>query len=266
MGDRPKKYKLEPEPGGEFPAIGDLLTETMEEFQDNMAKYVLAGVGQFLVIMPVVFVGIFVLYFGIAIGMGVVMVCGAIIGGLLAEYVNEGLGFLVLMLTQLGSILVPILFLVAFIGGLAALLAPFNASLVRAVAGHQRGELELDFPAVFATVGKDLPKVIGAGILLGMMSTVGLMMCYFPALAVPIVFGFVAPLVALHRLGAIDGVKTALAHFMAHSSWVGTLGVVYLGLSMVAAYVPILGPAFILAFHVRAYRKVFGDGETAVLS
>ena len=40
---------------------------------------------------------------------------------------------------------------------------------------------------------------------------------------------------------------------------------VYLGLIMVGSYVPIVGPMFATAFHVRAYRGVFGDDAEPVL-
>jgi len=265
MTDKPKKYKLEPEPGGEFPDINSLFNETLAEFQDNMNVYVLAGVGQLIVIMPVVLIGVFALYAGMAVGMGGVMFLGVAVGGLLMEYVSEGLGVVVMMLTQFLAILVPIAVLLLFVQGIAAIIAPFNASLIRAVARHQRGEKELDLAGVFSSIGQDVPKVIAIGMMLSSMSMMGLCMCYLPALAVPVVFGFATSLVAIHRMSAFQGVKTAWSHFMAHLPWHATFGAIYVGLSMVAAYVPVLGPAFLLALHTRAYRKVFGDGETAVL-
>jgi hypothetical protein len=39
-----------------------------------------------------------------------------------------------------------------------------------------------------------------------------------------------------------------------------------IGLGMVASYVPVLGPIFLSALHVRAYREMFGDGEEPVLT
>lgn len=262
---KPKLYKLEPEPGGEFPELSGLFNETLEEFQDNITPYVFAGLAQFAVMLPVVFLGIFGLYFGIALGMGGTMVIGGILGGMIMEYVSEGLGLVVMLATQFVAILVPFLLIFLFIGFLAAVLAPFNASLVRAVAAHQRGQKELDFPEVFSTISQDLPKVIGAALILSGLTIVGLFMCYLPALAVPIVFGFASSLVAMHRLGPTDGVKSAFTHFSQHMNWHLTFGVVYVGMSMVAGYVPVLGPAFLLALHTRAYRKVFGDGEAPVL-
>jgi len=34
---------------------------------------------------------------------------------------------------------------------------------------------------------------------------------------------------------------------------------------MVAGYVPVVGAMFMVAFHVRAYRYLFGDGPDAVV-
>ena len=43
------------------------------------------------------------------------------------------------------------------------------------------------------------------------------------------------------------------------------MAVVSFALSMVASYVPVLGPAFLMALHVRAYRSMFGDGPEPML-
>jgi hypothetical protein len=260
-----KTYTRGPEPGGTFPSIGDLFNETVAEFSDNMSAYIMAGLGQVLVLVPVLIVGMFAIYFLMFGGMFGVILGGVGIGALLAEMVNEVLGISVIFASYLLSFLVPIVILMGGVGILITVLAPFNASLLRAVAAHQRGEKDIDIPGVFATLNQDLGNVIGVGILLGMLTVLGLSLCYLPALLVTLVLGFASARVALHRKGPFESLQTAASHFSAHISWYVTFGAVYIGLSMVATYVPILGSAFLLAFHTRAYRKVFGDGETAVI-
>ena len=259
------KFERKPESGGTFPDIGELFNETIAEFSDDMVPYVMAGVAQFVVVLPLVLFGIFGMYIGMFVGMGVIMAISAIIGGLLME-VNEALGALVMLVGQLGSMLVIPVAIFVMVGLMVGVMSPLNASLVRAAAAHQRGEKTLDFAGAFSTITQDIPRVLMAGLALAFLGMIGAMFCYLPALLVLLVFGFVSSLVALHRQRPGDAFRTALATFRANQNWHLMFGLVYIALTMAASNIPVLGSAFLLAFHTRAHRKVFGDDEEPALA
>jgi hypothetical protein len=143
-------------------------------------------------------------------------------------------------------------------------LAPFNASLMRAVAAHQRGEQTLGFSAAFSSLTKDLMTVIVTGLLLSWLTICLLMCCYVPALLVPLMLSFVGALVALHGLGVKSAFKTAFTHAKNHLGWHALYMLAHIGISIVANNIPVIGPAFMIALHVRAQRALFGDGENPV--
>lgn len=256
----------EPLPGGEAPDVGKLLNETIAEFTDDIGPYLLAGLGHTLVVMPVVFGAIILLYLGMIFGMFGGMIGIGVVGAMVGSMLGETAGGLSMLVSQLIFFLLIFLAIVAFGAGLGAVLAPFNASLTRAVAAYQRGEGELGFNAAFSTAGQDIMKVVAGAVLIASLAMVLLMFCYIPVLIVPFVFGFFSPLIYLHGLGPLDAFRTSLAHFQAHMSYHLTIAALLLVLGMVASYVPVLGPAFLSAFHVRAYRAMFGDGVEPVLA
>jgi hypothetical protein len=100
----------------------------------------------------------------------------------------------------------------------------------------------------------------------GTLTGVGLMFFILPGLAVPVVFGFATSLVFLHRQGAVQAMRTAMQHALAHLEWHTPFALLYLVMVSFGGYLPIIGPAFAIAFHVRAYRYVFGDGDEPALT
>lgn len=255
----------EPLPGGETPDVGKLLNETIAEFTDDIGPYLLAGLGHTLVVLPVVFGAIILLYLGMIFGMFGGMIGVGIVGALVGSILGETAGTLSLLVSQLLFFLLIFLAIIAFGAALGAVLAPFNASLTRAVAAYQRGEGELGFNAAFTTLGQDVVKVVLGAVLLASMAMVLLMFCYLPVLIVPLVFGFFGPMIYLHGMGPLDAFRVSIAHFRSHMSYHLTVAALGFAMGMVASYVPVLGPAFLTAFHVRAYRAMFGDGLAPVL-
>jgi hypothetical protein len=187
------------------------------------------------------------------------------VGAGIAEGVNEELGTLVALLAQLLSFVVAFGGFMLVIGAMMALLAPLNASLVRAVAEQQRGGKELELTSVFSTLTQDVMRVVSAASLVTLLGVLGAMACYLPSLLVLFAFGFVGSLVALHRLPPLEAMRANLAHARAHLQWHVMFGLLYMVVLMVGSYIPILGSMFVVAFHVRAYRTMFGDGEAPVL-
>jgi uncharacterized membrane protein len=262
----PKKgYSTDPEPGGRLPEVGQLLSETMAEFMDKIGPYILAGLGLTVVVVPIAFATIFVAYFVIFGGMLGISMVGIGVGAGIAENVNEGAGAFVMLVSQLLAIVVPLGAFVVLLMAMLALMAPLHASLVRAVAEQQRGGKELDFTSAFSTAGRDVAKVlIGAALITG-LALLGALACYVPALAVTFLFGFVGAMVALHGVAPVTAMRANLRHALDHLWWHVLFGALYLVVLMVGSYVPVLGTMFVVAFHVRAYRVIFGDGEQPAL-
>ena len=257
---KPKNYSTEPEPGGRLPDVGQLFTETMNEFMDNIGPYVLAGLGLTVVVVPITFLTIFVAYAVIFGGIFGISIVGAIAAVAAAE-VSEGLAGFVMLVFQILALVVPFGGFFLLIAGMMALLAPLNASLARAVAEQQRGGKKLDFSSTFSSITRDLVKVISVAGMMGLMTTLGALACYVPALGVLFLFGFAISMVALHRMAPVTALKANLAHAMAHLQWHVLFGALYLVVFMVGSYVPVVGSMFVVAFHVRAYRTIFGDGD-----
>jgi hypothetical protein len=254
-----KPYKTGPLPGGQLPDVGTLFSETMAEFMDNIGPYAMAGLGQMLVVFPVTFIAIFVMYGVLALGWGGSIVLTGVLSGIAAN-VSEELAELVAMFGLLGSMFVPLLLMIPLFVGIIALFAPMSASLYRAMAAHQRGEKQLELGSSFSTMGQGLVSVIVAALIVGTLAMLGAMMCYLPVIAVSILFGFTMGFVALHRVGAMQAARMSMQHALAHLNWYVMFGILSLVLGMVAYYIPVVGPMFAVSFHVRAYRSLFGDG------
>lgn len=263
-GAKPKPYKMESLPGGDLPEVGTLFNETLAEFTDNLGPYALAGLGQLVVFVPVVIVSVIAFYVVFFAGwIGTVALTG-ILGAMLSS-ISEDLAGLVMAFGSLGSMFVPLLLMIPVFLLMAAVLAPVQASLYRAVAAHQRGEKPLDFSSAFSTLTQNLSASITAAVVMTLLAAIALAMCYLPILLLPLFFGFTTTFAALHGLGGIQAARTSLQHALAHLNWHIIFALMAFVLGMFASYIPVVGPMFVLALHVRAYRYVFGDGAEPVL-
>ncbi len=255
--DKPKPYRYVREDGGKIPDVGQLLSETTAEFMDNIGPYALAGLGQLLVVLPVTFIGIIVGYiammFAMMFGMAGSTMVGAGIGGDAGGAVagvgtlaSMGLGFLALFLV---------------IGLMMAIIGPVSASLHRGVAAHQRGEKQLELSSAFSTLTQDIVSVLLVAILFGSVVTFGVFLCYLPGILAMIVFGFAGPLVYIGRRGPVASMALSMRHCVENINFYLPFGGIYFVIMMFAAYVPVIGPMYGMALHIRAYRQIFGDGE-----
>lgn len=261
----PKPYQRRV-PGGEHPEFGVLFQETVSDFQDHFADYLLAGVAQFVIVMVAVVAAVFAAY--LLMTLGIVGLTFALIA--LTAVVERTFGqdavALVLVPGQLSLVLVMLVGAAAFGGAVGAALAPMHASLVRAVAAHQRGEGKLEPAAAFSTIGERLVGAVVVGAVTATLAVGGVFLCYLPALAVPLLFGFGSTLVALHPLGGLRALAISARHTLANPSWAVPFGLLSAVLLMVSGNVPVIGPMFALSLVVRAHRYVFGDGEDPVLT
>ena len=271
MSDMPlktieKPYRLERVPGGQLPDLGKLFNATLGDVIDNLAGYGLAGLGQFVVMMPVMIVLIFVIYFGIFTFMfGGAMISG-VVGALVAQALGDDAGGAATSIGFLGTFGGMFLMIFALIGGVTAILAPLSASLYREIAAHQRGEGKLEFASAFRSAMIDVPSVVITMLLVTGLSLVGMFFCYVPGFFVSFGAMLAMGLVALHRRGPIDAIRLSFSHAMASPGWHVPFWLILLLGGMVAGYVPIIGPMFLMALHVRAHREMFGDGPEPVLT
>ncbi len=247
------------EPGGPLPPIGELLSETLADVRTHFEGYLMVGLAHWLVLVPVsvlfVFGAMLVMY--AVMGVGIVFSVGLGEGFAIAG--NRDLRDVVVLLGSVFSIGGGLLLFFVGITGLAAAFAPLNASVMRAIAAHQRGDAPLRFDAAFATLRQDLGATIGVALLTGLLSVVGVLFCYVGALVAGVFFGFAPSLVALHRRGPWEAVGIAARHALARPGDHLLMALTLLMMQFVAAYVPVLGHAFVLAFSVRAFRKMYGD-------
>lgn len=255
-----KPYRLERIERGSVPEIGKLLGATVGEFIDNIGPYAIAGVAQLCVTVPVVLLSLFVIY-GSIFGVLIVGAVGTVIA---ASAVGDDAAPLVTVLGELFSF--GGLFVVLSLGitVITAIVAPVQASLVRAVAAQQRGEAKIDFMSCFASVGQDLIPVVVVNLIVAALISVGFLFCYVPGLIAMFACAFAASLVALHRRGAVDAVRLAAQTAFANPGFHIAFFAIIMITSFAAANIPVIGPMFILALQVRASRELFGDGEEPV--
>ena len=258
---KPKPYTLEPVKGGRLPEHAKLLSAALQDLMDNLGPYVLASLAQTLVVLPIVFIFIFVIY--AVIGVGAMVGVGAIIG--IGSAVGEEYAGIVMIVGQLLMFFAMFVAIFGMAAGLGGLLAPLTASLFRAVVKHQRGQGALEFGSVFTTITENVGAVIMVQMLLAIGVLVGLMFCYLPGIAFGFATAFAAPLVFIHHRSPMEAVTIALNHTKDNLTWHAIWFAMMLVVGIAASYVPILGPAFLLALQVRAYREIFGDGEEPVI-
>ncbi len=255
-----KAYRLETEPGGQLPDMGRLLQATIGDLSDNLAGYILVGLGQMLVVLVASVVLVPALY----IGMALIFCFGSMLSGLLSGIVmaitnSDGLAAVFSLFGTLLTFACTFGAMFLLIGGLIALIAPVTGSLNRAVAAHQRGEGKLDFNGAFSTAKEELiPGITVTAITTGII-LLGVMMCYIPGIFAMGLLSFAPCLVYLHRRSATQAVSMAVTHAMANPQFYLVFCLAMFGITLIASYIPLLGPAFIVAFHVRAFRMVFGD-------
>jgi hypothetical protein len=246
-------------PGGQLPDIGTLVSESFTDFTENLAPYVLGYLGVVVVSVPVTILLIIAIYFLMFVGMMAVMV--VMVGAIAA--LGEDVGLVVGVFAELVGFMGLFVMFAALGAVIRAFVAPFNASLYRAMAAQQRGEGDMEFGAAFQTIKQDIVPVVLVNVAYGMLIAVGLMMCYLPALLVPLCFGFADTLVALGRKTMGRAFAENFEHLKENPAWHGTYLAVSIGLMMVAQYIPILGTAFMVSLHVRTYRYLWGDPDSA---
>lgn len=258
----PDESLRHPLPGGAHPEPMDIFQDTWKEFSDDLGPYILAGLGQLVVTIPVMMVLFFVVYFGVLTTLFGGIFLGAIAGAVTSEAVGPEAGGAVFALSYAGSIVLMFVVILGLSMLVGAIMAPLNASMVRRVAEHQRGGRKLDFTAPFSDAGENLMGVILGSLLVGGIVLVGFLFCYLPGIIAAFMLIYAGTLVALKGLPPLAAVRASYQNFMEFPQFHLVFSLLYLGCGLLASYVPIVGPMFVMAAHVRAHRTLFGDPDT----
>ena len=263
MTNHAEKTKTVLYPGGETPKIGELFSLTIDDFTKNIGPYALAGVGIFVISIPVVLITLIVTYILVILGF-----LGTMVGvsALINSIVPRDIAFLGPVFGLFSSVILLFVLVTFLSSAINTLMAPFNASLMREIAAYQRGEGELSFSSAFSTITVNLASVVGISVLLSVFAVLLASCCYIPALLVPLFFAFAPGLVALHGIKAIDAFKGAGGHAKQHLKWHGVYMLAFIGANLLANNIPIVGPTFMCALHVRALRILFGDDKEPVFT
>ena len=240
-------------PGGRLPPVGAVFNETLNAFTKELGPYALAGLGYMGVAMALAMGSLTIFY--------VVLGAAAMAGTLGAAAVgDEQVSAAIALMTML----VTTAFLFVFVGLISVLMAPLTGSTYRAVALHQRGEKELDISAAFSSWATHLMPTIVAVLVYSGGVFLGMMACYLPGLVLVLLLIWALPLATIHGVGGVAACSRSLSHVTRHLGWSLHYFGVFVLCSVVAGSIPVIGPMFLIAFQVRMYREVFGDGAQPV--
>lgn len=221
-----------------LPKVMDLLSLCFKDLSNHFAPLLFAGLGMQLVMFPLVFVSIFIVY-------------GSMIPGVVME-------------DPLVMIVGLVFGMLAMMGLLFIATAPLTNSLTRSMWAYVEHNELPGFGASFSRMFENLGTMLLLMAVQAVLVTIGLMMCYVPALFVGMAFSFAVPAVVVHNRSMPEAVGQSFGHMKSHFVW--HLGFYFLGLAivMVGSQIPIIGPAISLPlyylYQFRAYREIFGAG------
>ena len=223
----------------EYPEIGELLNETVQDIQDNLMGYVLVGLPQLGVALA-----------GVVVLVGVIVI-SAVVSAVVGGAIDEDLAGLVFLLG----------YFLAFLCFTGVMLFTFvvSGAQIRTVFNFQEGNGELSIGAVREQLGQvSAFKLILANVVIGFIAFSGIFLCYFPVfitmIATVVLLGFAFPLVAVHDKGIGEGMSKAYGQAMQNAPWHGIVAL----LCMVGQQIPFIGFMLVPALYVRAFRAVHG--------
>jgi uncharacterized membrane protein len=227
--------------GGELPNLGAMISELLSDLMGNFGGWLSLGVGNLL--MAVV---------------AVVLIVPPYLMTVL-PMLNDSDA--TLMLPGLVLLSVAVVFV-------SLLQLPLTNGQYRALLRYQRGEAPLGVSAPFGEAATGLGTVFALTLVIGGLSMLAVMACYLPVFLLSAMVGLAFPAVVVHRVGALSAVALSMRHARQYPTW--TLGFWAIGFAMVlvGSQIPLVGtmlttPLYI-AFHLRAYRQIFGDGDEPV--
>jgi hypothetical protein len=255
--------------GSPLADVSEAARETLADVSAHLGPYATLGVLSLLVGMVVMVVPMVATMAVSAVAAVLALAAsGVAIGGAVQALDSgaEALGAAVIVLSVASyafMFVVSVVFL-ALVVLAATALAPLAAATMRAMAAHQRGERLLSARAVLADVRLDAPVILTM-FLLQSVSAVAVLFGGVGIIVPAVLFAFALPLVVLHGERPMAAFRRSAAHARAHLGWHAGYALCIMGVSMVANYVPVVGPMFALSLYVRMARRVFGDPRPAAL-
>jgi hypothetical protein len=255
--------------GSPLTAVSDAARETLADVSANLGPYAMIGLVFLLAGMVVTVIPTLVTMGVTAVGAALALAASgvAIVGA--AQALDSGaetLGAAVVVLTFASyafMFVVVVVFSVLMVLGTTAL-SPLVAATMRAMAAHQRGERALSARAVLADVRLDAPVILTVFVLQS-VSMAAALLGGVGVIVPAVLFAFAVPLVVLHGDRPMAAFRRSAAHARAHLGWHVGYALCVMGVSLVANYVPVVGPMFALSLYVRMARHVFGDAPPVAL-
>lgn len=237
MNDRQRRYS-----GGELPSVTAILGELLQDLVGNFAGWLTFGVGTLVLAF-----------------LSLVLILPP---------------FLMLEIPLLQPhpddryVLPSLALLVVAVAVVAALQLPWTNGQYRALLRYQRGEGDLSVGAPFSEATTDLGTAVAFLLISVGVTMVAMMACYLPALFVTALLGLAWPAIVVHRLGALDAVALSVRHARQYPSWTLGFWALGFGVSLIGSQIPVIGPMLAgpiyMAYHLRVYRQIYGDGEVPV--
>jgi hypothetical protein len=251
VGSSPTRFA-----GGAKVDLGKAFNETLQDFTRDLGPYALAGLGLLVLTMAAVMLTLIPFYALIFGGMllNVAVMSGGAAGG--GGTPDSPVPWMVAAIFGLAFFLL--------IAVLTAITAGFVASLLRAIAAHQRGSARLGFDAVYSTARQGIGAAVGVTLAGGLLAAVGALFCYLPGLIVSFLLFLATPLVVLHPVPVGRALRLSAREVRSDLGFYVKFYAIYLGVSIIAQYVPVIGPMFAVAYFVRVYRELFGDDPVPV--
>jgi len=243
----------------DLPEPLDLFKEVFDELSADPSPYVVAGLGQFLITMPALLMLFMVLYFGIGtwlLSSFLIFGAGVALG---VQLLGESLGIIAGSLVFGLWILLGVVLLTALVIGVGAVLAPLNASLVRRIVAHQQGGQKLEFNAAFTHLTQDIVPVMLVSVAVSSAVLVGLFFFYIPGLIAAVLLGHASYLVILQRYSVGRALQTSVHSVQSHGNYYAMFWLLYFVCAMIASYIPIIGPMYLAAVHLRSHAALFGE-------
>jgi hypothetical protein len=240
-----------------LPSPVTIATDTLSVFMKDLAPFLLVALGPMIAAL---------------VGLAVVMPLGfgCMFGGFMGSAAigtamidpNTGdpspVGAILMAVGMIGSYLG---FFVLVFGGLSLIITPVQASALRAIDKHLAGEEVAGFGGGFSTATSQIGKDVGTTLAYGLLVALGLPFFYVGALVAVFFLGMAPHAAMLDGDSPGKALAKAFAHTRANLTWHLTHLLVLLVFGMIASNIPLLGPAALSLYQVRAYRAAFPRGQ-----
>jgi hypothetical protein len=228
-------------PGGELPSVTGILGELLTDLMNNFGGWLSFGVGT----LVIGFLSMLFVIVPYAVAFVPVFVDND------DRYVLPGMALMMV------AILV-----------VSILQIPWANGQYRALLRYQRGEVAFSVGAPLEEATTDIGSAFVLWLLTFVIALLAVMACYFPVFFVSALVGLAWPALVVHKLSPMEAVALSFRHARQYPMWTLGFWALGLGIALVGSQIPILGmmlagPIY-MAYHLRAYRQIYGDGPVPV--